>query len=80
MAQIIELLGDFPLELKMGGRYSQDLFSQTGPYTLYAIPALCYLFMACALNRYPTLDSHVETVAAQACHDREVPILRTGWK
>ncbi|KAG6910565.1 hypothetical protein DXG01_009515 [Tephrocybe rancida] len=30
MAQIIELLGDFPLELKMGGKYSRELFDHTG--------------------------------------------------
>ncbi|GLB36458.1 putative protein tyrosine kinase [Lyophyllum shimeji] len=30
MAQIIELLGDFPLEIKMGGRYSRELFDHAG--------------------------------------------------
>ncbi|KAK7468660.1 hypothetical protein VKT23_003164 [Stygiomarasmius scandens] len=30
MAQIIELLGDFPLEAKMGGKYSRDLFDHSG--------------------------------------------------
>ncbi|KAG5648224.1 hypothetical protein DXG03_006181 [Asterophora parasitica] len=30
MAQIIELLGDFPLEVKMEGRYSRELFDHTG--------------------------------------------------
>ncbi|KAF8971426.1 kinase-like domain-containing protein [Flammula alnicola] len=30
MAQIIELLGDFPLEVKMGGKYSRELFDHTG--------------------------------------------------
>ncbi|THV06060.1 kinase-like protein [Dendrothele bispora CBS 962.96] len=30
MAQIIELLGDFPLEAKMGGKYSRDLFDHAG--------------------------------------------------
>ncbi|KAJ3984312.1 kinase-like domain-containing protein [Lentinula detonsa] len=30
MAQIIELLGDYPLECKMGGKYSRDLFDHTG--------------------------------------------------
>lgn len=30
MAQIIELLGDFPLEAKMGGKYSRELFDHTG--------------------------------------------------
>ncbi|KAG6820756.1 hypothetical protein H0H93_012020 [Arthromyces matolae] len=30
MAQIIELLGDFPLEVKMGGKYSRELFDHAG--------------------------------------------------
>ncbi|PFH46635.1 hypothetical protein AMATHDRAFT_50897 [Amanita thiersii Skay4041] len=30
MAQIIELMGDFPLEVKMGGKYSRELFDHTG--------------------------------------------------
>ncbi|KAJ6627291.1 kinase-like domain-containing protein [Mycena sp. CBHHK59/15] len=30
MAQIIELLGDFAMDVKMGGKYSQDLFDHTG--------------------------------------------------
>ncbi|PPQ62797.1 hypothetical protein CVT24_000491 [Panaeolus cyanescens] len=30
MAQIIELMGDFPLDVKMGGKYSRELFDHTG--------------------------------------------------
>lgn len=30
MAQIIELLGDFPLEVKMGGKYSREVFDHNG--------------------------------------------------
>ncbi|KAF9455511.1 kinase-like domain-containing protein [Collybia nuda] len=30
MAQIIELLGDFSLDIKMGGKYSRELFDHTG--------------------------------------------------
>ncbi|KAJ7630570.1 CMGC/SRPK protein kinase [Roridomyces roridus] len=30
MAQIIELLGDFPMHVKMGGKYSHELFDSTG--------------------------------------------------
>ncbi|KAF5314083.1 hypothetical protein D9611_006762 [Ephemerocybe angulata] len=30
MAQIIELMGDFPLEVKMGGKYSRELFDHNG--------------------------------------------------
>lgn len=32
MAQIIELLGDFALDVKMGGKYSQELFDSTGSF------------------------------------------------
>jgi len=37
MAQIIELLGDFPLEAKMGGKYSRDLFDHSGEYDLMRV-------------------------------------------
>ncbi|TFK57525.1 kinase-like protein [Heliocybe sulcata] len=30
MAQIMELLGDFPMDVKMGGRFSRELFDSTG--------------------------------------------------
>jgi serine/threonine-protein kinase SRPK3 len=30
MAQIIELMGDFPLEAKTGGKYSREIFDHTG--------------------------------------------------
>lgn len=30
MAQVIELLGDFPIEVKMGGKYSRELFDHNG--------------------------------------------------
>lgn len=30
MAQVIELLGDFSMEIKMGGKYSRELFDHTG--------------------------------------------------
>ncbi|KAF9243903.1 kinase-like protein [Melanogaster broomeanus] len=30
MAQIMELMGDFPLEAKMGGKYSRELFEHSG--------------------------------------------------
>jgi hypothetical protein len=32
MAQIIELMGDFPLEAKMGGKYSRELFDHSGTH------------------------------------------------
>ena len=43
MAQIIELMGDFPLAVKMGGKYSRELFDHTGqrPTRIsYPIPML----------------------------------------
>lgn len=30
MAQIIELLGDFPIDVKMGGKYSREIFDSAG--------------------------------------------------
>ncbi|KAG8220000.1 kinase-like protein [Butyriboletus roseoflavus] len=53
MAQIIELMGDFPIEAKMGGRYSRELFDHTGalryiktlkPWPLYRVMVEKYLF------------------------------------
>lgn len=35
MAQIIELLGDFSTEAKMGGKYSRELFDHSGNYLKY---------------------------------------------
>jgi hypothetical protein len=37
MAQIIELLGDFSLEAKMGGKYSRELFDHTGLSCFFSI-------------------------------------------
>ena len=37
MAQIIELLGDFPLEAKMGGKYSRELFDHSGMEILWPL-------------------------------------------
>ncbi|KAF8140045.1 kinase-like protein [Boletus edulis] len=53
MAQIMELMGDFPLEAKMGGRYSIELFDNTGalryiktlkPWPLCRVMVEKYLF------------------------------------
>jgi len=53
MAQIIELLGDFPLEVKMGGKYSRELFDHSGglryirtlkPWPLKRVMVEKYLF------------------------------------
>ncbi|OAX44845.1 kinase-like protein [Rhizopogon vinicolor AM-OR11-026] len=53
MAQIIELMGDFPLDAKMGGRYSREIFDHTGalryiktlkPWPLNRVMTEKYLF------------------------------------
>jgi hypothetical protein len=48
MAQIIELLGDFPLEVKMGGKYSRELFDHSGnivPIILSVSRSLIFLLL-----------------------------------
>ncbi len=42
MAQIIELLGDFPVDVKMGGNRSHDLFDSSGGLSSF-IYTVCYL-------------------------------------
>lgn len=53
MAQIIELVGDFPLDVKMGGRFSRELFDSSGnlryikslkPWPLSRVMVEKYLF------------------------------------
>ncbi|PAV21830.1 kinase [Pyrrhoderma noxium] len=53
MAQIIELLGDFPLDVKMGGKYSREIFDSQGslryiktlkPWPLQRVMTEKYLF------------------------------------
>lgn len=53
MAQIIELLGDFPLDVKAGGRYSREIFDSAGqlryiktlkPWPLRRVMSEKYLF------------------------------------
>jgi serine/threonine-protein kinase SRPK3 len=53
MAQIMELMGDFPLEAKMGGKYSRELFEHSGalryikslkPWPLHCVMVEKYLF------------------------------------
>jgi serine/threonine-protein kinase SRPK3 len=53
MAQIIELMGDFPLDAKMGGRYSREIFDHAGalryiktlrPWPLNRVMTEKYLF------------------------------------
>jgi len=70
MAQIIELLGDFPLEVKMGGKYSRELFDHTG-WWLWAVLRVGYLDSP--LYRWPPLYQDIETVAIETRYDREIP-------
>ena len=73
MAQIIELLGDFPLEVKMGGKYSRELFDHTG-----RSPPL-FLSTSCSCrSRRSALHPCIETVATKSRHDREISLLRDG--
>jgi hypothetical protein len=51
MAQIIELLGDFPLEVKMGGKYSRELFDHTGMSPLL-FPSAFVVHLAAGALRY----------------------------
>lgn len=43
MAQIMELLGDFDLEVKLGGRFSRELFDHNGElsYPIYSLFPNC---------------------------------------
>ncbi|KAG2062087.1 kinase-like protein [Suillus hirtellus] len=59
MAQIIELLGDFPLDAKMGGRYSREIFDHAGalryiktlkPWPLNRVMTEKYLFSVSEAN------------------------------
>lgn len=71
MAQIIELLGDFSLEAKMGGKYSRELFDHTGWL-------LSFSFARLSINwvhiRFLAVHSNAETLAIEARHDREISL------
>ena len=70
LAQIIELLGDFPLEAKMGGKYSRELFDHTGGNFL-----LRGIFFVDHSNiRVLAIYSNVETVAIETRDGREISI------
>lgn len=46
MAQIIELMGDFPMEVKMGGKYSRELFDHTGDFSrLFSVMSRSLTFL-----------------------------------
>jgi hypothetical protein len=67
MAQIIELVGDFPLEVKIGGKFSRELFDHTGMSSSSSD--------SLSLNggcRCTAIYSHIETMASEESHDGEV--------
>ncbi|KAF9481728.1 kinase-like protein [Pholiota conissans] len=76
MAQIIELLGDFALEVKMGGKYSRELFDHTGalryirtlkPWPLKRVMIEKYLFAEADATR---LCEFLEPMLATDMRDR----------
>lgn len=72
MAQIIELLGDFPLEAKMGGKYSRELFDHTGCFCF----RFFYIgtFSLTEYIRFLAIHSIPETMAIETRHDREISV------
>lgn len=70
MAQIIELLGDFPMEVKLGGKYSRDLFDHTGLFLF------CFLYFVDELSltciRCIAVHPITEALAAETRDDGEV--------
>ena len=68
MAQIIELMGDFPLEAKMGGRYSRELFDHTGLSPGFAVKSILTCFRRAAVHQ------DAQTVATAPCDGGQVPI------
>ncbi|KAF8168253.1 kinase-like domain-containing protein [Crassisporium funariophilum] len=76
MAQIIELLGDFSLEVKMGGKYSRELFDHAGalryirtlkPWPLKRVMIEKYLFPEAEAN---ILCDFMEPMLATDMRDR----------
>ncbi|KAF8202940.1 CMGC/SRPK protein kinase [Pholiota molesta] len=76
MAQIIELLGDFALEVKMGGKYSRELFDHTGalryirtlkPWPLKRVMIEKYLFSEADAT---VLCGFLEPMLATDMHNR----------
>lgn len=70
MAQIIELLGDFPLEVKMGGKYSRELFDQSGMCQPYfgCKPLVADGRLLIPSYRFSAIYQDTETVAIETCH------------
>lgn len=72
MAQIIELLGDFSLDIKMGGKYSRELFDHTGA----SLPGVFSPPILIITLRCSSLHSHFEAMAYETGHDGEVSLCR----
>jgi len=74
MAQIIELLGDFPLEVKMGGKYSRELFDHNG--SLRYIKALKpWPLKRVMMEKYLYNDDDAQALAAFL-----LPMLKTDMR
>lgn len=69
MAQIIELVGDFPLKAKMGGKSSRELFDHTGMSPSSEDYQSVIVIGDC---RCTAIYPYSETVASQESHDGEV--------
>lgn len=72
MAQIIELMGDFSVDAKMGGKYSRELFDATGEFCVVGSP-LPYTYM---LSRRSSVYPYTQALAVKAGDDGEVPLYR----
>jgi len=55
MAQIIELMGDVPMEVKMGGKYSRELFDHIGNFHFHPCASLTDIPILGALRYIRTL-------------------------
>lgn len=75
MAQIIELLGDFELSLKMGGSNSLLLFELDGTFVRGLSTSSS---ITNGDTRYTALYFNVEALAVEMCHEGEIPILGRG--
>lgn len=74
MAQILELLGDYPLEAKMGGKYSRDLFDHIG----MSCPTAVHLY-ECSFScftRQSTIYQNPQALAAETSNGGKVPFQR----
>lgn len=70
MAQIIELVGDFPLDAKMGGKYSRELFDHQGMFSRPTFPQSAYADRLC--YRSTAVHSLTQALAVKTGAHREI--------